>query len=394
MRNLVGAGPGSGMDGRMKSLVEEALARDSGLAGTGPVTSYGMQQPPETTGDASDAELIDLLQRLRTNVKIVGCGGGGSNTIARIYAEGIAGAEMYACNTDAQHLLAIRAPHKILLGRRSTRGLGAGALPQVGEAAALEAEPEIKKVLEDANLVFVTAGMGGGTGTGAAATIAQIAKEMGALTVAVVTTPFKGEGRHRMENAEWGLERLRNVADTVIVVPNDKLLELVPRLSLNAAFKVADEVLTRAIKGITELITKPGLVNLDFNDVKTIMKGAGVAMIGLGESDGHSEDRALEAIEAALNSPLLEVDISAANGVLVNVIGGTDMTISDAQKVAEEVQKRVSPSARIIWGAAIDPALEHKIRVMVIVAGVQSKQIIGRTTEFTRLKGADLDFIK
>ena len=382
------------MDGIMKSLVEEALARDSGLAGTGPVTSYGMQQPPETSGDASDAELIDLLQKLRTNVKIIGCGGGGSNTIARIYAEGIAGAEMYACNTDAQHLLAIRAPHKILLGRRSTRGLGAGALPQVGEAAALEAEPEIKKVLEDANLVFVTAGMGGGTGTGSAATIAQIAKEMGALTVAVVTTPFKGEGRHRMENAEWGLERLRNVADTVIVVPNDKLLELVPRLSLNAAFKVADEVLMRAIKGITELITKPGLVNLDFNDVKTIMKGAGVAMTGLGESDGHSEDRALEAIEAALNSPLLEVDISAANGVLVNVIGGADMTISDAQRVAEEVQKRVSPNARIIWGAAIDPTLEHKIRVMVIVAGVQSKQIIGRTTEFTRLKGSDLDFIK
>ncbi len=382
------------MDGIMKSLVEEALARDSGLAGTGPVTSYGMQQPPEAAGDASDAELIELLQKLRTNVKIIGCGGGGSNTIARIYAEGIAGAEMYAANTDAQHLLAIRAPHKILLGRRSTRGLGAGALPQVGEAAALEAEPEIKKVLEDANLVFVTAGMGGGTGTGSAATIAQIAKEMGALTVAVVTTPFKGEGRHRMENAEWGLERLRNVADTVIVVPNDKLLELVPRLSLNAAFKVADEVLMRAIKGITELITKPGLVNLDFNDVKTIMKGAGVAMIGLGESDGHAEDRAMEAIEAALNSPLLEVDISAANGVLVNVIGGPDMTISDAERVAEEVQKRVSPNARIIWGAAIDPALEHKIRVMVIVAGVQSKQIIGRTSEFTRLKGADLDFIK
>jgi cell division protein FtsZ len=378
----------------MKSLVEEALARDSGLAGTGPVTSYGMQQPPEPSGDASDAELIDLLQKLRTNVKIIGCGGGGSNTIARIYAEGISGAELYACNTDAQHLLAIRAPHKILLGRRSTRGLGAGALPQVGEAAALEAEPEIKKVLEDANLVFVTAGMGGGTGTGSAATIAQISKELGALTVAVVTTPFKGEGRHRMENAEWGLERLRNVADTVIVVPNDKLLELVPRLSLNAAFKVADEVLMRAIKGITELITKPGLVNLDFNDVKTIMKGAGVAMIGLGESDGHAEDRALEAIEAALNSPLLEVNISAANGVLVNVIGGPDMTISDAERVAEEVQKRVSPNARIIWGAAIDPTLEHKIRVMVIVAGVQSKQIIGRTTEFTRLKGANLDFIK
>ena len=295
----------------MKSLVEEALARDSGLAGTGPVTSYGMQQPPEPTGDASDAELIELLQKLRTNVKIIGCGGGGSNTIARIYAEGIAGAEMYACNTDAQHLLAIRAPHKVLLGGGAPGDLGAGALPQVGEAAALEAEPEIKKILEDANLVFVTAGMGGGTGTGSAATIAGIAKEMGALTVAVVTTPFKGEGRRPDGERRMGT----GAAAERRPIPSSSsrttsFSNWCPRLSLNAAFKVADEVLMRAIKGITELITKPGLVNLDFNDVKTIMKGAGVAMIGLGESDGHAEDRALEAIEAALNSPLLEVDIS------------------------------------------------------------------------------------
>jgi cell division protein FtsZ len=377
----------------MKSLVEEALARDSG-ATAGLAASYLPPQPTEPSGDATDAELMDLLQKLRTNVKIVGCGGGGCNTITRIYEEGIAGAELYAANTDAQHLLTIRAPHKILLGRRTTRGLGAGALPQVGESAAREAEEELKAILADANLVFVTAGMGGGTGTGSAQVVTQIAKDLGALAVAVVTIPFKGEGKNRMENAEWGLERLRNVADTVIVVPNDRLLELVPRLPLNAAFKVADEVLMRAIKGITELITKPGLVNLDFNDVKTIMKGAGVAMIGLGESDAHAEDRALEAIENALNSPLLQADISQANGVLVNVVGGLDMTIADAQKVAEEVQKRVSPSARIIWGAAIDPALEHKIRVMVIVAGVQSKQILGRQTEFTRLKDADVDFIK
>ena len=381
------------MDGTMKSLVEEALARDSGIA-AGLAASYVPPQPFDNAGEATDAELIDLLQKLRTNVKIVGCGGGGCNTIMRIFEEGIVGAEMYAANTDAQHLLTIKAPHKILLGRRSTRGLGAGAMPQVGENAARETEEELKKALSDAHLVFVTAGMGGGTGTGAAQVVAQIAKEAGALAVAVVTIPFKGEGRNRMENAEWGLERLRNVSDTVIVVPNDKLLELVPRLPLNAAFKVADEVLMRAIKGITELITKPGLVNLDFNDVKTIMKGAGVAMIGLGESDAHAEDRAMEAIEMALNSPLLEADIAGANGVLVNVIGGPDMTIADAQKVAEEVQKKVSPNARIIWGAAIDPTLEHKIRVMVIVAGVQSKQILGRSTDFTRLRDADVDFIR
>jgi cell division protein FtsZ len=381
-----------GTDGiRMKSIVDEALARESGLGGE-PAPAFTPQSL--TQGESTDAELIDLLQKLRTNIKIIGCGGGGCNTIMRIAEEGVAGADLYAANTDAQHLLTIRAPHKILMGRRSTRGLGAGALPQVGENAAREAEEEIKKALTDANMVFITAGMGGGTGTGAANVVAQLAKEGGALTVAVVTVPFRGEGRQRMENAEWGLERLRNTADTVIVVPNDKLLELVPRLSLNAAFKVADEVLMRAIKGITELITKPGLVNLDFNDVKTVMKGAGVAMIGLGESDGHADERAMEAIEQALNSPLLEVDISNANGVLVNVIVGPDMTIGDAQKVAEEVQKKVSPGARIIWGAAIDQSLEHKIRVMVIVAGVQSRQILGRTGESIRVREGEVDLIR
>ena len=223
---------------------------------------------------------------------------------------------------------------------------------------------------------------------------AQIAKELGALTVAICTWPFAAEGAVRAENAEWGLERLRNIADTVIVIPNDRLLDVVPKLSLNAAFKVADDVLYRAIKGITELITKPGLVNLDFNDLKTIMKGAGVAMIGMGESDGDPADRAMEAIEMALNSPLLEVDISTATGALVNVMGGPDMTIADAQKVAEEVHKRISPNARIIWGAGVDPSLEHKIRVMVVMSGVRSSQILGRSEEAQKIKGADLDFIK
>jgi cell division protein FtsZ len=375
----------------MKSLVEEALARER----EPPMRSEIRMQPaPVQSLDNTDAELLELLQKLKTNIKIIGVGGGGSNTINRISEENIAGAETYAANTDAQHLLATRAQHKILLGRRSTRGLGAGAIPQMGETAAREADVELKKALVDANIVFVTAGMGGGTGTGAAAVVAEMAKEQGALTIAVVTTPFKGEGKLRFENAEWGLERLRNSADTVIVVPNDKLLQLYPKLALTAAFKVADDVLTRAIKGITELITKPGLVNLDFNDLKTIMKGAGVAMIGMGESDGDPQDRALEAIEEALSSPLLEVDISTANGALVNVTGGPDMTISDAQKVAEEVHKRISPNARIIWGAGVDPALEHKIRVMVVMAGVRSSQILGKSQESAKLRGSDLDFIK
>ncbi|MBN1109881.1 MAG: cell division protein FtsZ [Methanomassiliicoccales archaeon] len=373
----------------MRSLIEEALAGDAAQSRT-VLTSGSGYQPLDSTDD----ELIELLQKLKTNIKIVGCGGGGSNTINRISEENISGVDTYAANTDAQHLLITRADRKILLGRRSTRGLGAGALPQVGEQAAREAEDEIRKAVTDAHIVFITAGMGGGTGTGAASVVAGIAKEVGALTIAVTTTPFKGEGRMRMENAEWGLQRLRGAADTVIVIPNDKLIELYPRLSLNQAFKVADEVMTKAIKGITELITKPGLVNLDFNDVRTIMKGAGVAMIGLGESDGYVEDRAKEAIENALSSPLLEVDISAANGVLVNVMGGEDMTISDAEFIAEEVQRRVSPNARIIWGAAVDPTMENKIRVMVVVVGVKSKQILGSPDEAGALRKADLDLIR
>jgi len=377
----------------MKSLVEEALARESATGGSfGP--SVAPIRPGVQQASSADAELLDLLQKLKTNIKIIGCGGGGSNTINRIAQEGITGAELYAANTDAQHLLAVRSPHKLLLGRRSTRGLGAGALPQVGEEAAREAEDELRKILTGSDIVFVTAGMGGGTGTGSAPYVAKLAKDMGALTIAVVTYPFKAEGVIRSENAEWGLEKLRQAADTVIVVPNDKLLELCPRLALNAAFKVADEVLVRAIKGITELITKPGLVNLDFNDVKTIMKGAGVAMIGLGESNGQTEDRAMEAIEDALNSPLLDVDIGSATGVLVNVVGGGDMTIQEAQKVAEVLQSKVQPSARIIWGAAIDPTLDHKIRVMVVITGVKSKQILGRARETSRLKDTDVDFIK
>ena len=370
----------------MKSIVDEVLSR------SGAETAA----PPTVTGiggfSTEDEELERVLRALKTNIKIIGCGGAGCNTISRLVEEGITGAELIAANTDAQHLLITKAPRKILLGRRCTRGLGAGAKPQIGEEAAREAEEEIRKVLMGADIVFITCGLGGGTGTGSAPFIASIAKEMNALTIAIVTYPFKAEGQHRMQNAEYGLKRLRTVADTVIVIPNDKLLEIVPRLSLAAAFKVADEVLMRAIKGITEIITKPGLVNLDFNDLKTIMKGGGVAMIGLGEGEG--EDRAAEAIEEALNSPLIDVDISSATGALINVTGGPDMTISEAEKVAEEVQKRISPNATIIWGAAIDPTLEKKLRVMLVITGVKSKQILGRAEVPVAEKHIGIDIIE
>ena len=368
----------------MKSLMDSAIsAAEQEAKKSNPEAFRAMT--------AEDEELARILQGLRTNIKIIGCGGGGCNTINRLAEAGIIGAELYAANTDAQHLLMVRAPHKILLGRRVTRGLGAGALPQVGEEAAREAEEELKAALKSADIVFVTCGLGGGTGTGSAPFAAHLAKEQGALTVAICTWPFAAEGAVRTENAEWGLERLRNVADTVIVIPNDKLLDVVPKLSVNAAFKVADEVLMRAIKGITEVVTKPGLVNLDFNDIKTIMKSGGVAMIGLGESD--DDDAAVVAVNEAISSPLIDVDIRGATAALVNVTGGPDMTVSEAEQVAEVVQSRISPGARIIWGAAVDETLENTIRVMVVITGVKSKQILGPGKD-KRERDLGLEFIK
>jgi cell division protein FtsZ len=368
----------------MKSLVDSI---------TSAADEEQKKKAPETfrSMTAEDEELQRILQGLKTDIKIIGCGGGGSNTVNRLAEAGIVGAELYAANTDAQHLLMTRAPHKILLGRRVTRGLGAGALPQVGEEAAREAEEELKAALKDADIVFITCGLGGGTGTGSAPFTAQIAKEQGALTIAICTWPFEAEGAVRAENAEWGLERLRTIADTVIVIPNDRLLDIVPKLSVNAAFKVADEVLMRSIKGITEVVTKPGLVNLDFNDIKTIMKSGGVAMIGLGESD--EDDAAIAAVNEAVNSPLIEMDISAATAALVNVTGGPSMTVTEAQQVAEVIQSKISSGARIIWGAAVDETLDKTIRVMVVITGVRSKHILGPTKE---KKGRDLglDFIK
>ncbi len=342
--------------------------------------------------NSEDEELRRVLANLRTNIKIVGCGGAGCNTINRVVEEGIVGADIFAMNTDAQHLLTVHAPHKILIGRRATRGLGAGSVPQIGEEAAREVEDDIRSSLMGSDIVFVTCGLGGGTGTGSAPVVARISKELGALTIAIVTQPFSAEGVVRMQNAEYGLDKLQEHTDTVIVIPNDKLLEIVPRLPLNAAFKVADEILMRSIKGITEIITKVGLVNLDFADLKTIMKGGGVAMIGIGEAE--DDDRALKAISAALDSPLLEVDIQDATGALVNVSGGENMTVSEAELVAEEIHKRINPQARLIWGAQIDPELRDTIRVMLVITGVKSKQIFGQSLRKTGESRFGIDFIR
>lgn len=338
-----------------------------------------------------DKELEEVLASLTTVIKVVGCGGAGTNTISRCVQNSINGADLIAINTDAQHLLITKAPYKVLIGRHLTRGLGAGSLPQIGEEAAKESEQDIRDAIGQADMVFITCGLGGGTGTGSAPIVAQIAKEAGALTIGVVTLPFGVEGVIRMENAESGLKRLRDVCDTVIVIPNDKLLQIVPNLALNAAFKVADEVLMRSIKGITEMITMPGLVNLDFADLRTIMKRGGVAMIGLGEAEG--ENKAVNAVIEALNSPLLEVDISEATGALVNVIGGEDMTISEAERVVEEVYSRVDPNARIIWGTTIDPNLKRTIRAMLVITGVKSKQIFGPPQRQSTNNEYGIDFV-
>ena len=325
-----------------------------------------------------DEELKELVEKLKVNIKIVGCGGGGSNTITRIMEEGIHGdVELIAANTDAQHLLQIRANRKILLGRRRTRGLGAGSDPLIGEDAARESEDKLREILQGADMVFVTAGLGGGTGTGSAPYIAQIAKELGSLVLSVVTIPFKAEGKLRMENAIWGLEKLRRFSDTTIVIPNDKLLELVPRLPLNEAFKVADTVLMITIKGITEILTKPGLVNVDYADLKTVLGAGGVAMVGIGESDS-THERVKDAVEEAINSPLIDADISDATGALVRIVGDEHMSVQEAQMAVDLVQKRINKMAKIIWGASVDPEMDNMVQVLVVLSGVKSPYFIER----------------
>ncbi len=368
----------------MRSIVEEALSR---------AKEEGRRTDIIDTAQCSK-ELEDVLKEMRTDIAVIGCGGAGSNTISRMAEEGIHGAKLVAVNTDAQHLIRTRADKHILIGRQRTRGLGAGSIPQVGEEAALENESDLRLIVEGSDMVFITAGLGGGTGTGCGPIVAKAAREEGALTIAVVTLPFMAEGAIRMENAEAGLERLSEIADTVIVVPNDRLLEVVPRLPLYAAFKVADEVLMRAVKGITELITMPGLVNLDFADVRTVMERGGVAMIGMGESD--SEDKAVDSVKKALRSPLLDVDISGATAALINVVGGPDMTMAEAEGVVQEVYERIDPNARIIWGAQVDPEMQHKMRTMLVVTGVLSPQIYGRSEKsMPRVqKQFEIDFLK
>jgi cell division protein FtsZ len=357
----------------MDSIVNDAIdqAEEAAEQAAAPATEQASRG-----GTMTDEQLREVLGELETEITVIGCGGAGGNTVNRMFEEGIKGATLVAANTDVQHLVEIAADTKILLGERKTQGRGAGSRPQVGEEAALESQEEIQDAIATSDMVFVTAGLGGGTGTGSAPIVAEAAQEADALTIAIVTTPFTAEGEVRRTNAEAGLERLRDVADTVIVVPNDRLLDAVGKLPVRQAFKVSDEVLMRSVKGITELITKPGLVNLDFADVKTVMERGGVAMIGLGESD--SETKAEDSVKSALRSPLLDVDISGASSALVNVTGGADMTIEEAEGVVEEIYERIDPEARIIWGTSVDDSIDGAMRTMIVVTGVSSPQIYGR----------------
>ncbi len=383
------------MDSIIDEAIEEADEENQDPASEGSTESSS--QEVSTSGQMSDAELADVVEDLETKITVVGTGGAGGNTVTRMMEEGIHGAKLVAANTDAQHLAdEVKADTKILMGRKRTGGRGAGSVPKIGEEAAQENIEDIQQSIDGSDMVFVTAGLGGGTGTGSAPVIAQAAQEQGALTISIVTIPFTAEGERRRANADAGLERLRAVSDTVIVVPNDRLLDYAPSMPLQDAFKICDRVLMRSVKGMTELITKPGLVNVDFADVRTIMENGGVAMIGLGESD--SENKAQDSIRSALRSPLLDVEFDGANSALVNVVGGPDMSIEEAEGVVEEIYDRIDPDARIIWGASVDQDHDGKMETMIVVTGVDSPQIYGKSEaeqeKAAQQLGDDIDYVE
>ncbi len=320
-----------------------------------------------------DEEILRFIEGAKPKIYVVGTGGSGSNTISRLYNIGVQGATLAAMNTDAAHLVKTRSERKLLLGKKMTKGLGAGSDIKVGEGAAIESKDEIKHLFSGANLVFITCGMGGGTGTGSISTIAQMAKDAGALTVAIVTLPFSSEGRTRMRNALEGLSKLKKVTDTTIIIHNDKLLSVAPDLPLNMAFRVSDEVLAGATKGIVEMVTKPGLVNIDFADLRAVLRDSGYAVIGSGEgmTTSNGTSRAVVALENAIKSPMLDADLGTARRALVNIVGGENLTLREAETVFQDIAGRISGDAMLKWGARIDSEMQKDaLRVMLVVTGV------------------------
>jgi len=329
-------------------------------------------------------------------IMVVGAGGAGCNSINRLARAGIKGAELVAINTDRLHLTTIsEAAKKVLIGASITRGLGAGGYPEVGAKCADASREALEKILENADLVFLTAGMGGGTGTGAAPIIGEIARKQGAIVISIVTYPFALE-RARLEKADAGLEALKPNSDTIIVIDNNRLVQIVPNLPIDQAFNVADEIIARAVRGITETITTPSLINLDFADVRAVMSNGGVSMIAVGEAKG--PNRAKEVVQNTLNHALLDVDYTGATGVLLHITGGPDMTLGECNQIGEALTERVDPNATVIWGARIDPNFEGRIEAIAIFTGISSPYVLGKTTREPSYKHgeeevADIEFL-
>ncbi len=323
------------------------------------------------------AQDVDVAQAMvgQANIKVIGAGGAGNNMVSWLYKKGIKGAEIIACNTDKQHLDVTTADRKFLIGRDLTRGLGCGGYPEKGAEAAKETIQEIKEALKGADMVFVCAGMGGGTGTGSAPVVAKVAKENDAIVIGTVTMPFKIE-RARIDKAEFGLQQLRQVSDTVIVIDNNRLVQIAGNLPIEQAFAVANELIATMIKGIVETIAVPSLVNLDFADVKAIMSNGGVAAIGVGSSD--TNNRVEEAVQGALSNPLLDISYKGASGALIHVSGGPDMTLDEINRIGELVTESLDEDANVIWGARVSEPMKGKITVMTIITGVKSPWILGK----------------
>ncbi len=362
----------------MESLVQEIFEKS--------FSESNDNQQTETSGAQSESQQANgpgmeksIQEEFGLNVKeakimIIGAGGAGNNCINRMTEMGVKGAETLAINTDVKHLQVIKADKKLLIGKDLTRGLGAGGYPDVGKRAAEESEKEIKRTLDGVDMVYLVTGLGGGTGTGSAPIIARIAKEMGAIVIGCVTMPFKIEGT-RIGKAEDGLYQLRQVCDTVIVIENDRLLKVAGDLPLEQAFGVADNLISTIIKGVTETISQPSLVNLDYADVKAIMHSGGVAAVGFGESD--TKNRAEEAVIKAMTNPLLEVNYEGGTGALIHITGGKDLRLDEINMIGEYVSKQLDPDAQVIWGARINPDFGGKLRVITIITGVKSPYILG-----------------
>ena len=321
---------------------------------------------------------FDELRAGKASIKVIGVGGCGCNMTTWLFNKGINGATIYSTNTDALHLSVTKADEKLLIGRELTRGLGAGGKPKIGREAAKETMVDVKKCINSSDMVFVLAGMGGGTGTGAAPVIAQLAKETGAVVIGVVTMPFEAE-KARIDKAEFGLQELREVTDTCVVLDNNRLVDIAGQLPIEQAFAVANELVSTMVKGIVETITLPSLINLDYADVSTIMKNGGVAVIGIGESD--TQDRVVEAVKQALTHPLLDVDYQGANGALIHITCGPDLKLEEFDTIGREVSDNLSPDAQVIIGARINKEFTGKVRVITIITGVKSPYVLGKPIE-------------